>query len=81
MDIHQFIILLPTVIACLLGFLFKGLAPEKYHKFIPVMCATIGVAINCWINLGISPQIIAEGLVSGVAATGMFELVKQLIKG
>ena len=31
-----------------------------------------------WINMKITPCVFVEGLVSGVAATGMFEAVKIL---
>ena len=40
---------------------------------------TAGVALNCWVNLAVSPEIILGGLFSGLASTGLHQLFKQLI--
>jgi hypothetical protein len=39
----------------------------------------MGLGLNIWINLGISPEIILGGLVSGLASTGLYEVFHQFI--
>ena len=40
----------------------------------------LGIGLNMWINLGVSPEIILGGLVSGLASTGLYEAFRQFIK-
>lgn len=79
MDISNFIIILPCAAALVLGFLVKHAIPAIPNRFIPLICAIIGLGVNIWVNMSFSPEILVTGLVSGVAATGMFEMVRNLI--
>lgn len=71
-----------TLIVCLcVGYIIKHFIPtDKINKFIPAIVGALGVFVTVW-NSGwtISPEIIAIGLVSGLASTGMHELFKQFI--
>ncbi len=80
-ELNDFIVLLPTVAALIIGFLIKNTISVIPNKFIPLICAVIGLGVNIWVNLSFSPEILVSGLISGVAATGMFELVRNLIGG
>ena len=77
MDLNDFVVLLPCVAAMIIGFLIKRTLPVIPNRFIPLICAVVGVGVNVWMNLGITPRIFVEGMVSGIAATGMFELVRN----
>ena len=79
MDLSSFIIVLPCAAALIIGFLVKHAIPAIPNRFIPLICAAIGLGVNIWVNMSFSPEILVTGLVSGVAATGMFELVRNLI--
>lgn len=79
MDLSNFIIVLPCAAALIIGFLVKHAIPAIPNRFIPLICAAIGLGVNIWVNMSFSPEILVTGLVSGVAATGMFELVRNLI--
>ena len=81
MDLTNFIIILPCAAALVIGFLIKHAIPAIPNRFIPLICAVIGLGVNIWVNLSVSPEILVTGLVSGVAATGMFEMVRNLIGG
>ena len=81
MDLTNFIIVLPCAAALVIGFLIKHAIPAIPNRFIPLLCAVIGLGVNIWVNLSFSPEILVTGLVSGVAATGMFEMVRNLIGG
>lgn len=71
-----------TLIVCLcVGYILKHFVPtDKVNKFIPAIVGILGIFVTVW-NSGwtISPDIIAIGLVSGLASTGMYELFKQFI--
>ena len=79
MDLSSFIIVLPCAAALIIGFLVKHAIPAIPNRFIPLICAVIGLGVNIWVNMSFSPEILVTGLVSGVAATGMFEMVRNLI--
>ena len=79
MDLSNFIIILPCAAALIIGFLVKHAMPAIPNRFIPLICAVIGLGVNIWVNMSFNPEILVTGLVSGVAATGMFEMVRNLI--
>lgn len=44
--------------------------------------AVLGVILNVWINAwAFTPEILLGGLASGLASTGAFELVRNIIPG
>ena len=63
------------------GYIIKHLIPsDKINRFIPLIVGTLGVLQNTWLKFGISPEILLEGLVSGLSSTGLYELVDKLSK-
>ena len=62
------------------GYIVKNMIPSNgINKYIPLIMGALGVALNVWINLGITPQILLGGLFSGLASTGMHQVFKNLI--
>lgn len=80
MNFNDFIILIPCGTAMVIGFLAKNTLTFIPNKFIPLICAVIGVIVNVWINLSFTPEILLSGLISGISATGLFEVIKNLTK-
>lgn len=80
-ELNDFIILLPCAAALIIGFLVKDSIRVIPNRYIPLICSVIGLVMNIWINKSFTPEILVSGLISGVAATGMFELVRNLIGG
>jgi hypothetical protein len=73
---------IPVIVGiCLcVGYILKNVVPiDKINKFIPLIMGVMGLGLNIWINLGISPEIILGGLVSGLASTGLYEVFHQFI--
>lgn len=73
----------PVIVGiCLcVGYILKNvISAEKVNKYIPLIMGVLGVAINVWIHLGISPEILLAGLFSGLASTGLYEAFKNIIK-
>lgn len=69
-----------TVCVCLcIGFLIKSWKRVP-NKYIPTILALIGMIFSLWAaGWAATPETIFKGLVSGVAATGLYEAVKQYI--
>ena len=80
MNLTDFIVLIPCLAALLVGYLVKHTIPKISNRFIPLICAVVGLLINMWVNMAVTPCVLVEGLVSGIAATGMFEMVKNFVK-
>jgi len=63
------------------GFIIKHSFDFIPNKYIPVIVGLLGLAINIVSNLSaITPAVILTGLFSGLAATGAYEMFKNLIE-
>ena len=65
-----------------IGYIIKNMSAfpsDGINKYIPLIMGALGVVLNVWINLGITPQILLGGLFSGLASTGMHQVFKNLI--
>ena len=79
--LNQFSIPVIVGICLCVGYILKNVVTtDKVNKFIPLIMGVLGLGLNMWINLGVSPEIILGGLVSGLASTGLYEAFKQFIK-
>ena len=69
-------------ICLVIGYIVKKWIKDVDNKWIPTICAVAGFFIAFWISgWKISPQVILEGAFSGLSATGLHQLFKQLIEG
>ena len=77
--------MVPIVVAVCLcaGYVIKHAVPnEEVNRFIPLIVAVLGVAMNAWAaGFQFTPEVLAGGLVSGLASTGLYEAYKQIIDG
>ena len=82
MDFLKDYMVFAVVGICLcVGYIIKKvIAKEVFDRFIPLVVGILGAGLNIWINMGISPEIILGGLVSGLASTGLYEAFHQFIK-
>ena len=79
--LNQFSIPVIVGICLCVGYILKNVVTtDKVNKFIPLIMGILGLGLNMWINLGVSPEIILGGLISGLASTGLYEAFKQFIK-
>lgn len=71
-----------VVVICLaVGYILKNVVPtDKINKYVPLIMGVLGVILAVWISGTFTPLILAVGLVSGLASTGMHELFKNLIE-
>ena len=63
------------------GDIIKASFSSIDNKYIPLIMAILGVVLNVWINMNITPEIILAGMFSGLASTGLHQVFKELIGG
>lgn len=65
-----------------MGFIIKQWVKDVDNRFIPTINALIGLVLAMWLNgWQIEPQVILQGLFSGLASTGLFEAFRNIIDG
>lgn len=72
----------PVIVGlCLVvGYIVKHWVNDVDNKFIPTICALLGVAVAVWINWPeITPEVILSGAFSGLVSTGLHQMFKQYI--
>ena len=69
----------PVIVAvCFcIGYVIKSSLDFIDNRYIPIVVATVGMTSSIWQD-GINPKSIAIGLVSGLASTGAFELIRNI---
>ena len=77
--ITEFISPIALVVCLVVGFVIKAFGDDKVNRFIPLIVAVLGVLICAWDAMALTPAIVAAGLISGLASTGLYEAFKQLL--
>lgn len=77
--IQEFMVPVIVGICLCVGYVVKKWLNDVDNKFIPTICAVVGLLLAVWINGAITPVGILQGLFSGLAATGLHQAFKQLI--
>lgn len=75
--------MVPVIVGlCLcVGYVVKKWVADVDNKYIPTICAVLGIALAIWMHWPtIDPSVILSGLFSGLAATGVDQLAKQVKK-
>ena len=64
-----------------MGYALKNAFEKFPNKFIPLtaMCVGLVLAIVLNFQIGITAEIILGGMISGLASTGLYELLRNLI--
>ena len=73
---------MPIVLAiCLcVGYILKHWIKDVDNKIIPTVVALLGAVIACVTGKAVTVELIASGLVTGLASTGLHQMFKQLIE-
>lgn len=75
--IQDYTVAIVVALCFCIGFIFKKWIKDVSNKWIPTICAIVGIFFNIWVNgWAISPEIILGGLASGLAATGLDQLIR-----
>ena len=77
----QYVVLVVVAICFGIGYVIKNSLDFIPNKYIPLVMAVLGVFLNIWLNGWVfTPDILLGGLASGLASTGAFEAVRNLIR-
>lgn len=71
----------PVIVGiCLcLGFIIKTSLDFIPNKYIPLIMALLGLALNMFITADFTADVILGGLFSGLASTGLYEAFKNVL--
>ena len=74
--------MMPVVVGiCLVvGWIVKHWIKDVDNKWIPTICTVLGAVLGIWVNnWAVTPEAILGGAVSGLASTGLHQLVTQAL--
>lgn len=64
----------------LLGYAIKEAIPKLPNRYIPLSALIVGTIIAIVINYpGINAEVILGGMISGLASTGLYEMLRNLL--
>lgn len=76
----NYINLIVLGICLLVGYVIKEAIPKLPNRFIPLAALTLGTILNVLINYpGINEEVILGGMISGLASTGLYEMLRNLL--
>ena len=79
--LNEYVVVTVLAICLCVGVVIKSSIPKIDNKYIPLVMAVLGVLLNVWMNMQVSPEIVLGGLVSGLGSTGLHQAYKNLIGG
>lgn len=79
--LNEYMIPVIVGICLIVGYITKKWIKDVDNKWIPTICAAIGLVLAVWMEAWmLSPIVILKGLFSGLAATGLHQAFVQLIE-
>ena len=76
--LSEYVVVIVMAICLAVGYIIKHFLPLD-NKWIPLIMGALGIVLNIWVSGWVfTPQILLGGLASGLAATGAFELIKNM---
>ena len=77
---HDYMIPVIVGICLIVGYIAKKWIADLDNRYIPTLCAVVGLILAIWIGgWAITPEIILQGLFSGLASTGLHQAFHQII--
>lgn len=78
--INDYVSVVTLAVCIAAGFIIKtSFNNKKLNQFIPLISGVLGVLIHAWSIGGLTPEGLATGLITGLAATGLYEAVRDLL--
>ncbi len=79
--LFEYVNLLTLGICLCVGFALKTAFAWFPNKYIPLAALTMGCIINILISLetGINAVVVLGGMISGLASTGLYEMLRNLL--
>lgn len=78
--LNEYMVPMVLGICLCIGYVIKKWIKDVDNKYIPTICAILGIVISSWMNgFSFTPQVMLGGMVSGLASTGMHQLFTQYL--
>ena len=78
---NYFVPVIAGICLCL-GYVIKSWVKDVDNKYIPAINAVVGLGLAVWMHWpSVTPESLLSGLFSGLAATGLYEALRNLIGG
>jgi len=77
--LQEYLVLIILGICLCVGYVIKTSIPKINNSYIPLIMAILGVALNIWMNMSFTPEVLLGGLFSGLASTGLHQMFTRLI--
>jgi hypothetical protein len=79
--LQNYVVTVILALCLCVGYIIKHCIPtDKINKFIPLIMGLLGIVLNIWLSAWkVTPNILLEGLVSGLASTGLHQVFTKLI--
>lgn len=74
--LQDYIVPVTLAICFCVGFIVKKWVKDVENKYIPTICAVVGILINIWVMGSFTPQVLLGGLASGLGATGLDQMIR-----
>lgn len=78
--VTEYMIPVVVIICLVVGFIIKNYVTVIPNHFIPIIVTVLGALLAIWVNTGVSPDILAQGLVSGLASTGLHQVLTRTLE-
>ena len=79
--LNNYINLVVLGICLCIGYVIKNSLDFIHNKYIPVIMLVLGTTVNIMINFpNMNEIVILSGMISGLASTGLYEAMRNLIK-
>ena len=64
------------------GYIVKHWVADADNRIIPTLCAALGVVLAVWMHWpAVTPEVLLQGMASGLASTGLHQAVRQALGG
>ena len=79
--LSEYFVLVIVGICLCVGYVVKKWIKDVDNKYIPTICAILGVVLAIWLNSWtVTPSVILSGMFSGLASTGLHQMFVQYIE-
>lgn len=75
----DYIVLVVVGICLCVGYILKNAVPKLDNRYIPAIMGVLGVVIVFWIHGTLTSELLLQGLASGLASTGLHQVLTQFI--
>lgn len=76
----EYMIPVVVVICLIVGYILKNYVSVLPNNLIPIIVTVLGVVLAAWVNMSMTPEILAAGLASGLASTGLHQVLTRTLE-